>query len=225
MSVLERYSGGFFYELYAKSVLEVLFSEEYGNLILSDKPDLIDTKSCFGIEITHPVDEEHEKYDSYFQDKLYNKEKEELPKKGLLRFTDSKRELIFDKETNRVDAYKKPYVPFDIDLIYTAIRKKFSKLNSGLYKYPNNISLYLNMSIYSKENISDSTVNGILDYAINLKNSSEYSFKEIYYDCLMVLYRINLDTRKVEEYDLLDLLDTIETNYNANLEKINQTKK
>ena len=219
MSVLKRYSGGFFYELYAKSVLEVLFPKEYGNLILSDKPDLIDTKSCFGIEVTHPVDEEDEKYDSYFQDKLHNKAKEELPKKGLLRFTDSKRELIFDKETNRVDAYKKPYVPFDIELIYTAIRKKFSKLNSGLYKYPNNISLYLNMSRYSKENICEKTVNGILDYAINLKNSSEYSFKEIYYDCLMVLYRINLDTRKVEEYDLLDLLDTIETNYNANLEK------
>lgn len=217
---MERYSGGFFYELYAKSVLEVLFPEEYRNLILSDKPDLVDDNLCFGIEVTHPVDEEYEKYDSYFQDKLYNKAKEELPKKGLLRFTDSKRELIFDKETNRVDAYKKPYVPFDIELIYTAIRKKFSKLNSGLYKYPNNISLYLNMSIYSKENIGDTTVNGILDYAINLKNSSEYSFKEVYYDCLMVLYRINLDTRKVEEYDLLDLLDIIEANYNVNLEKI-----
>ena len=221
MNYLERFSGGIFYELYAKSVLELLFQEEFMNLCVSDKPDLIDTKSCFGIEVTHPVDEEDEKYDSYFRENLLDKTMNELPTRGLRRFIVSKRELIFDRETNKVDAYKKPYTPFDIELIYTAIKKKFSKLNSGLYKYPNNISLYLNMSIYSKENICETTVNGILDYAINLKNSSEYSFKEFYYDCLMVLYRINLDTRKVEEYDLLDLLDSIGTIYNTNLEKTN----
>ena len=219
-----RHSGGFFYELYAKSVLELLFPEEFGNLCLSDKPDLIDNASCFGIEVTHPTDEDDEKYDSYFRENLFDKTINELPARGLRRFTDSKRELIFDKDSSRVESYKKPYVPFDIELIYTAIRKKFTKLNSGLYTYHNNIKLYLNMSVYSLENINENTVNNIMEYAINLKNSSEYSFKEIYYDCLMVLYRINLDTRTIEEYDLLDLLDSIENKYYTNLEELDSKR-
>ena len=49
-----------------------------------------------------------------------------VPSENGYYFIQSGMFCFFDKETNRVDAYKKPYVPFDLDLIYTAIRKKFS---------------------------------------------------------------------------------------------------
>lgn len=151
-----------FYEIFAKISLQNVFPDEFSNLILSDRPDLIDDTRKLGIEVTYATNEKEERLNAYYQDSLFGKRIEQISSKGLSVFRKNKYDIVFDGETNTVSAYKKEYEPFDINIVYEAIERKFLKLNSGLYKYPDNISLYLEMSKYSYEiadmSVADATI-------------------------------------------------------------------
>lgn len=213
---MKIHGNGIYYELHAKSTLEILFPNEFTNLKLSDKPDLTDNNAELGIEITRPINQHDEMFDSFYREHLYDKTKDELPVKGLKKFTDSGRELIFDSENNKVSGYKMPCEPFDIEIIFKAIELKNKKLNLGFYGRIKNIYLYLETCCYSCDTSNYETATQILNYALNLKNNNMY-FKEIIYDCFGVLYRINVETKSIDEYDLIGLLDAIENRYNENL--------
>lgn len=211
-----------FYEIFAKISLQNVFSDEFSNLTLSDRPDLIDDIRKLGIEVTYATNEKEEKLNTYYQNSLFGKSIEQISPKGLSIFRQNKYDIIFDKETNTVSAYKKEYEPFDINIVYEAIERKFLKLNSGLYKYPDNISLYLEMSKYSYEIADMSVAEKILSYASELKSKNSFAFKEIFYDCIFVMYRCNLLDGTIEKIDLENTCDKILNDYEEFIENKNK---
>ena len=211
-----------FYEIFAKISLQNVFPDEFSNLTLSDRPDLIDDTRKLGIEVTYATNEKEEKLNAYYQDSLFGKSIEQIWSKGLCVFRKNKYDIVFDGETHTVSAYKKEYEPFDINIVYEAIERKFSKLNSGLYKYPDNISLYLEMSKYSYEIADMSVAEKILSYANELKSKNTFGFKEIFYDCIFVMYRCNLLNETIEKIDLENICDKILNDYEEFIETANQ---
>lgn len=183
---------------------------------MADKPDLIDSFSQKGIEVTHPVDEKHEMLNSYYNNHLFGKPIDQIPPEGLKRFKAYSYDIMFDPQSQTVTAYKWPYRPFDMEIIYRAIDKKMRKLNSNLYTYSDNISLFLEMAMYSREFEDYSVAKEILNYYKRIKNNYSMSFKEIFLDCVMKLYRINVLNDEITEFDILDLMDSIECKYEEN---------
>ena len=211
-----------FYEIFAKISLQNVFPDEFFNLTLSDRPDLIDDTRKLGIEVTYATNEKEERLNAYYQDSLFGKRIEQISSKGLSVFRKNKYDIVFDGETHTVSAYKKEYEPFDINIVYEAIERKFLKLNSGLYKYPDNISLYLEMSKYSYEIADMSVAEKILSYANELKSKNTFAFKEIFYDCIFIMYRCNLLNGTVEKIDLERICDKILNDYEEFIETANQ---
>ena len=211
-----------FYEIFAKISLQNVFPDEFSNLTLSDRPDLIDDTRKLGIEVTYATNEKEERLNAYYQDSLFGKRIEQISSKGLSVFRKNKYDIVFDGETHTVSAYKKEYEPFDINIVYEAIERKFLKLNSGLYKYPDNTSLYLEMSKYSYEFADMSVAEKILYYANELKLKNTFAFKEIFYDCIFVMYRCNLLNGTIEKIDLENICDKILNDYEEFIETANQ---
>ena len=214
--MLNKHNNSYWYELLAKSTLQVVFPEEFKALKSSDKPDLIDTSLKMGIEVIHPVDERQMQLDSFYQKFLSGKTIAEVSEKGLSRFRENLYDIMIDKNDGTIYAYKKPYQEFNIELLYEAIEKKAKKLNESQYLYSTNASLYLEMAMCSLESMHCSVAEKILDYAINQQNQYPLFYKEIFYDCIMALYRINLVTRTITKYDISDLADSIDVKFKEN---------
>ncbi len=113
-----KHNNSYWYELLAKSTLEVVFQHEFDNLKSSDKPDLIDDSAKKGIEVIRPADKEHEKLNSYYHNCLEGRRIEEVSQSGLSIFRSNCYDVVVDSKNNTVCAYKMPYKEFDIEMIY-----------------------------------------------------------------------------------------------------------
>ena len=71
----------------------------------------------------------------------------------------------------------------------------------------------MEMSKYSYDISQYDVAQKILEYADNLRKGNTYFFTEIFYDCLFVLYRIDLINSEIKEYDLRDLSEEIIQKY------------
>ena len=76
-------NNGNFYEIFAKISLQNVFPDEFSNLTLSDRTDLIDDTRKLGIEVTYATNEKEEKLNAYYQDSLFGKRIEQISSKGL----------------------------------------------------------------------------------------------------------------------------------------------
>lgn len=207
-----------FREILALITLQKLFPEEFCDLQLSDRPDLIDDQKGFGIEVTYPTDKKREQLSSYYHSHLEGQKIQDASEKGLKKFRDASLDVLLD-ENDRISGYKSPLIPFDLTALYAAIDNKVKKLNRGLYRYPTNTSLYLEMSKYSYDISQYDVAQKIMEYANNLRKGNEYFFTEIFYDCLFILYRIDLENKKIQEYNLQDLSEIIFQEYDKRLLK------
>lgn len=202
-------------ELLAQITLKTALPKEFSDIELSDKPDLIKKSSGLGIEVVFATDQKEEQLSSYYEKFLYGKTIREVPEKGLANFRSHSYDVIVDKNTLAICACKMVYTPFDINVIYTAINKKMQKLNAGLYNYSDNISLYIQTFKYSIDLAALSTAENILKYANSLKRKYNLSYKEVFYDCCFVLYRLNLEKSTITEIDLNDHYMNILEQFNA----------
>ena len=214
--MLKKHNNSYWYELLAKSTLEVVFPEEFKNLKSVDKPDLVDVSMEMGIEVIHPVDKKGMQMDSFYQKCLCGKALSEVSEKGLCRFRENSYDVMIDQDTGTIHAYKKIYQEFNIELLYEAIEKKVKKLNDRQYLYATNASLYLEMAMCSLESMNCSVAEKILDFAINQQKRYSIFYKEIFYDCMLVLYRINLVTGTITKHDISDLSDSIQLKFEEN---------
>ena len=178
----------------------------------------MDFQKGLGIEVTYPTDKKREQLSSYYYSHLEGQKIQDASEKGLKKFRDASLDILLD-ENDRISGYKSPLIPFDLTTLYAAIDNKVEKLNRGLYAYPTNIFLYLEMSKYSYDISQYDVAQKILKYADTLRNKNTYFFKEIFYDCLFILYRINLENKKIQEYDLRDLSEEIFQEYDKRLLK------
>lgn len=186
---------------------------------MSDRPDLVDHGASLGIEVIHPVNEKHEMLNSYYHNHLCGKTIDQISPKGLAKFQSNSYDIMLNPQDQTVSAYKMPYNPFDIATIYRAVDKKMRKLNDNLYAYSSNISLFLEMSMYSNELDECSTAKNILTYVKKIEQNYSMSFKEVFLNCIMKLYRINIVNEEITVVDTFDLMDSIELKYEENRTK------
>lgn len=194
------------YESYALYVLQKVWNDEFKHLELSDRPDLLDNIQKFGIEVVCPFVEKEKMLDSYYYNNLEGKTLDEVSSHGLQKFRSFSRDVIINKNTNKISAFSKPIHTshFDVSTVFDYIDKKATKLNKGLYKYPENISLYLNTCYYSLDNSKIEVATKLLDYCNLTKSKYDYYFKEIFYDCIAFIYRINLLDSTIQKIDTLE---------------------
>lgn len=210
---MNKHNNSCWYEIFALSTLQVVFPLEFRNLRLSDRPDLMDFDSNFGVEVVHPVDEKHEMFNSYYYNYLFGKTIDQISPKGLEKFKSNSYDIVFDSQDNTVSSYKSPYKPFDIQFVFCAIDKKMEKLNANLYECSSNISLFLEMAMYSSEIADYSVAKRILSYVKTIEQNYSLSYKEIFFDCIMKLYRIDIKNEKIIEIDTFELIDSIQLKY------------
>lgn len=202
-------------ELFAQITLKTVLPEEFWDVELSDKPDLKKHSSGLGIEVVYATVQKDEQLQSYYRNFLEGKLITEVSSKGLSNFHSHFYDVIVDKDTHTISAFKKNYEPFDINIIYNAIDKKMQKLNAGLYDYSDNLSLYVQTLAYSCDLADFSTAESILQHITNLKHKYDISFQEVFYDCIFVLYRLNVESLKINKIDLSDYYDDILEQYNS----------
>ncbi len=207
--MINKHNNSYWYELLAKTTLEVVFPQEFKELESADKPDLIDNSCQMGIEVIHPIDKRHMQLEAYYNKFLSGKTLSQVPKIGLAKFRENSYDVMISPDDGIIHSYKKPYEQFDIELLYDAIDKKLKKLNENQYSYSNNISLYLEMAMCSLESMEQSVAKKILSHAKKLQKQYHLFYKEIFYDCIMVLYRINITTEKITKYDISHLSESI----------------
>ena len=217
--MINKHNNGYWYELLAKSTLKTVFPQEFKELESYDKPDLIDNLHQMGIEVIHPIDEKHMQLEAYYDKFLYKNKLSQVSEEGLKKFRDNSYDVIAKADDGIIYSYRKPHEEFNIELLYNAIDKKFKKLNQNQYSYANNISLYMEMAMCSIESMQQSIAEKILLYAKKLQKQYMMSYKEIFYNSLMVLYRINLETKKITQYDISHLSTYILQKFNIELEK------
>ena len=75
------------------------------------------------------------------------------------------------------------------------------------------------MSKYSYEIADMSVAEKILSYANELKSKNTFAFKEIFYDCILVMYRCNLLNGTIEKIDLENICDKILNDYEEFISK------
>ena len=213
---MNKHNNGCWYEILALSTLQVVFPLEFYNLRFSDRPDLIDDEAKCGIEVVHPANEKHEMLNAYYYNHLCGKTVEQISEDGLERFRSNSYDIVVDSHDKTISAYKKPYTSFDMQLIFCAIDKKVKKLNKKLYVYSNNASLFLEMSMYSIEMDACSIAKEVLTYVKTIERDYLIFYKEIFIDCIIKLYRINVETEEITEIETFELMDLIEQKYKEN---------
>ena len=106
--MIRKHNNSYWYELLAKSTLEVVFPQEFKELKSSDKPDLIDTSFQMGIEVIHPIDEKHKELDSYYDKNLSGKIIGQVSEDGLSKFRSNSYDVIADSFDGTIYAYRRP---------------------------------------------------------------------------------------------------------------------
>lgn len=208
-----KHNGGQFYEIRALHTLRIVFPDEFDNLVLSDKPDLIDDDKKIGIEVVHPANSKEMELTSYYYRYFENQHIDQVPQKGLEIFRKNGYDVCINEQSKTINGFKRSYQPFDLQMIYDAIDHKVGKLNKMQYQYASNISLYLEMSCCNYEFANLEIAKQLIDYANNLQNDQRLKYKEIFFDCLFTFYRCNIEKNEVTEIDMSDLIDAIDVEY------------
>lgn len=122
---LPRHTTKDYWECYAKVVLEEIYSEEFSDLKLRDKPDIQDSIGKCGIEVTKAIDSQQTQAESVYTQISYDNNVHD--KKALLKTI----EECGCKLENGILVGKPGMDSFD--LILSAFDGKSNKLNGGGY--------------------------------------------------------------------------------------------
>ncbi len=109
-------------ECYAKVILEDLFPDEYKELRIEDKPDLINEATSVGIEVTSAISENHREAINLWAGMPYaSPEKQEQNKERM--------QKLGVEYQGGIQGWPSEECPFEE--IINAFDKKIEKLNSG----------------------------------------------------------------------------------------------
>lgn len=81
-----KHNCGQFYEIRALHTLRIVFPDEFDNLVLSDKPDLIDDDKKIGIEVVHPANSKEMELTSHYYRYFENQHIDQVPAKSWRSF-------------------------------------------------------------------------------------------------------------------------------------------
>ena len=168
-----------YYECYAKIVLEELYSEQFVNLIIKDKPDLQSQDNDCGVEVTIAIDRNELQSEKLYSDITYNRVRDKV--KALKRIEECGYKVengILHGKTS-IDSFYLIMVSFD---------SKLNKLNDGGYKYFNKNFLFVFSYIYA----SDEMIKDAIIYMQNKQLDKQRQFNKVFVLVPGHLYCLNL---------------------------------
>lgn len=197
-----------FYEIRALLILQKLFGNEYNTLYRSECPDLISINQEFGVEITRAIDKKTESEHKYFNNKLKNHRISEINKNKLETFQNSEKlkRKIFYSENNIIKGYSF-FKWHSNDLLIETIHHKIKLINDGNYKPLQNIDLYVFSDSFN--DYDDVDINEIMRKTIDNQKHFKIKFRNIYFDDLYFLYKIDLHSCQYEKYYIKDIIHDI----------------
>lgn len=201
-----KHNGGFKYEIYAQSILSSLFPNKYGNLQLSDRPDLIDPVLQLGVEVVHPCVTSEEEAIRVFDKYFAERETETLDQERLSRLRKSGYDVI-SWNGKQVQALQFPQA-YTLQVLkpnISAVQNKLQKLNAHLYQYEHNLSLYLATMQYGFEYDYDEIARYILFYCRQMSQEYEIRFQKVFYDVCHYLYLCSIDGNTIDRYNIQDI--------------------
>ncbi len=168
-----------YYECYAKIVLEELYSEQFVNLRIKDKPDLQSQDNDCGVEVTIAIDRNELQSEKLYSDITYNRVRDKV--KALKRIEECGYKVengILHGKTS-IDSFYLIMVSFD---------SKLNKLNDGGYKYFNKNFLFVFSYIYA----SDEMIKDAIIYMQNKQLDKQRQFNKVFVLVPGHLYCLNL---------------------------------
>ena len=206
----------YFYEILAGLVLKVFFPAEYSKLHHSDKPDLIDERSCVGVEVCRTIDPyEEEKY-SYWNKKL-KKRPVSTVKDELTKYLDSEYDVIIrDVDGVPTIVGMSPPAKWETnDCLLNTIKKKAEKIQKGQYTEVSVLDLYIYSDAFEErekqeiQTIFADTVNILCDSRIRYLFIDEFGWlyrctvengEIIYIDTKKVYKELQMEAKKLAGY-------------------------
>ena len=168
-----------YYECYAKIVLEELYSEQFVNLRIKDKPDLQSQDNDCGVEVTIAIDRNELQSEKLYSDITYNRVRDKV--KALKRIEECGYKVengILHGKTS-IDSFYLIMVSFD---------SKLNKLNDGGYKYFNKNFLFVFSYIYA----NDEMIKDAIIYMQNKQLDKQRQFNKVFVLVPGHLYCLNL---------------------------------
>ena len=168
-----------YYECYAKIVLEELYSEQFVNLRIKDKPDLQSQDNDCGVEVTIAIDRNELQSEKLYSVITYNRVRDKV--KALKRIEECGYKVengILHGKTS-IDSFYLIMVSFD---------SKLNKLNDGGYKYFNKNFLFVFSYIYA----SDEMIKDAIIYMQNKQLDKQRQFNKVFVLVPGHLYCLNL---------------------------------
>lgn len=202
-----------YFEITAKMILENVYGESLGALIISDKPDIVSKDQSFGIEVTRIINPGVKIREDYFAKEMVGKQYKHLDVAGLKRFEKDGFEVLTNERIHNtqgdetVTAYISPVFCLTTQPARDAIIKKLDKINSGKFQTVEKLYLYLIADYvfnYSKGDIQE-----IVDCFAEENSKAVQKFNGLFIDNWEQLYRYDCVTRKAEVVVLNGLHDNI----------------
>lgn len=161
-----------YYECYAKAILEDLFTDRYGYLDISDRPDLQNEKLSIGVEVTSAVPKEHREAEKLWYTMPYvesEKRKKNIERMRQLGVEYTEGIQVWDTVTisgTKIDGYP-------IEEFISAYQNKLQKLNERQYK---TFSCY-DLFVYSEQYVPQSLIGIVLERLLSYNNfDKKYSW-------------------------------------------------
>ncbi|MCH3963041.1 MAG: hypothetical protein LKE46_02095 [Clostridium sp.] len=179
-----NYMSKYYYEYYAKVVLEELYPEEFTNLKKGERPDLQNDDKKWGVEVTTAIGVEKGTAESLYM-RIYRNLEQEVEK-------DLKRNILREKADG--DSF---------DLILRAFNKKLNKLNG--YKYFRRNGLFIFSDIYADDEMIMKVVHDMKQLQKNISKK----FYEVFVLVPGKCYCLNLYTGRYKTHPIESETQTI----------------
>lgn len=191
-----------YYEKKAQLTLMQKFNNIYSIIIIDDKPDLIDTKNHYGIEVTRAF------YDNYgeingLSEKCINKSIDDIPPELLKKIKKLGAHPIEIKNVCYGVAYPARWC--SNDCIEKCFLNKIKKLNEGKYSKMKFYDLYIFSQGFDEFEFCD--IEKILIKISQMQEKSTYKFRYVFIDDETSIYQCDLITnsllqQKIEKKEL-----------------------
>ena len=178
-----------YYECYAKIVLEELYSKEFANLEIEDKPDLQMEDGSLGVEVTISIDREQLKAESLYTDICYDRAHNKTNALKNIKKCGCKLEKGILSVKPVTDSF---------DLILSDFDKKFNKLNGQGYKCFKRNCLFNFSDILADERMIMEAIQDMQQRPI----TKERQFNEVFVLVPGECYRLNLEIGSHERYPI-----------------------
>ncbi|MBE5745296.1 MAG: hypothetical protein E7355_04085 [Clostridiales bacterium] len=186
-------------ELQALTLLKKYFYE-YRELVLSDKPDLVDMENSIGVEITTAVNQNVAEREAFYRNKMNDKNIRGFSKVDIQKFEQYGLSLVHEKGNGRIFGLSRMFGTEEKELIFKAIEKKYKKQ----YQPLKILDLYIFFRQFFIEGISKDDLQGLFQNIHQYENIYGKIFDKImidFYSELLILDVNNDSVRVITNYN------------------------